>query len=281
MGQSQIYDHYFVLGDSSHHTKMSGCTLRFTKSSPVRATLIDEATGHVKYKIETPIKVSHVVTRIRKFESHTQPSPHTGEDTGSDSEDDMTLCGGVGGKVASDEVEEGEVDLELPESSDEMGRIYWKLLAPDKIGFQGKEHIRSEFLPKCGKMSGYVDFAEFHAENVSEPISYARSYTFIGPDGVEYRWAMGALGLHLPKVGLFSNSPMFWTLKNSTKLVTADEGKTIIAEFHRPNYFIHKQKARLDVRPEGMQMLDLIVLTFVYVERKRRQREGTQNRQPG
>jgi hypothetical protein len=86
---------------------------------------------------------------------------------------------------------------------------------------------------------------------------------------------MGALGLHLPKVSPFSDSPMFWTLKCSMKLITADEKKTVIAEFHRPNYFIHKQKARLDVQLEGMGILDLIILTFVYVECKRRQREGT------
>ena len=130
---------------------MSGCTLRFTRSSPVRTTLIDEATGHVKYKVETPIKVSHVVTRIRKFGSHAQPPLHLEEDTESGSDDDVTLCGNAEGKLPSDEVEGGE---DFPESSDEMARIYWKLLAPDKLIFHGKEHIRSEFLPKCGKMKG-------------------------------------------------------------------------------------------------------------------------------
>lgn len=74
---------------------------------------------------------------------------------------------------------------------------------------------------------------------------------------------------------------MISTLKHEMKLVTADEKKTVIAEFHRPHHFINKQKARLEVQPEGMEMLDYIILTFVYVERKRRQREGTQNRQPG
>lgn len=145
-------NHGFIFGDPSHI--MSGCTLRFTKSSPVRTTLFDEATGHAKYKIETPIKVSHVVTRIRKLESHTQPPPHLDEEPGSDSDDDATLCGGTEGKLPPDRVEEHEINLDFPESSDEMARIYWKLLAPDKFIFQGKEHIRSEFLPKCGKMNG-------------------------------------------------------------------------------------------------------------------------------
>lgn len=131
---------------------MGGCTLRFTRSSPVRTILIDQATGHAKYKIETPIKVAHVVTRIRKLESNTQPPLE--EDAGSDSDDNETLCGKTEEKLPFDEVEGDEIDLEFPESSDEMARIYWKLLAPDKIIFQGKEHIRSEFLPKCGKMKG-------------------------------------------------------------------------------------------------------------------------------
>lgn len=57
------------------------------------------------------------------------------------------------------------------------------------------------------------------------------------------------------------------------ELVTID-GKTVIAEFHCPNYLVNNQKARLEVRAEGMEMLDCIVLTFVYVENKRRQREA-------
>jgi hypothetical protein len=133
---------------------MSGCTLRFSKSSPVRTTFIDEATGRVKYKIETPIKVSHVVTRIRKFELHAQPLHNSDEESGSDSEDDATLCGTMEDKSRPDEVEGEEIKLDFLETSDEMTRIYWKLFAPDKIIFRGEEHIRSEFLPKCGKMKG-------------------------------------------------------------------------------------------------------------------------------
>lgn len=57
------------------------------------------------------------------------------------------------------------------------------------------------------------------------------------------------------------------------KLVTADEKKTVIAEFHRAHHIIRKRKARIEVQPAGMHMLDYIVLTFVFVERKRRERE--------
>lgn len=58
------------------------------------------------------------------------------------------------------------------------------------------------------------------------------------------------------------------------KLVTADGEKTVIAEFHPANYIVKRRKARLEVQPAGMDMLDYIILTFVIVENKRREREG-------
>lgn len=101
----------------------------------------------------------------------------------------------------------------------------------------------------------------------------SRSFTFTGPDGVQYRWALGSMGMNTPRVRLFSDSLVFLTLNDEVKLVTADE-KIVIAEFHRPNYFTNKQKARIDVRPAGMGMLDYIVLTFVFVDQARREREA-------
>ena len=61
-------------------------------------------------------------------------------------------------------------------------------------------------------------------------------------------------------------------LNRVVKLVTADDKKAI-AEFHRAHHFTKKQKARLEVQPAGMDMLDYIILTFVFAEDKRRERE--------
>ena len=97
---------------------------------------------------------------------------------------------------------------------------------------------------------------------------------FTGPDGVQYRWAMGALGMNYPKASCLSASLVSPTLNYDMKLVTADEKKKVIAEFHRAHYITKKQKARLEVQPEGMDMLDYIVLTFVFAENKRREREN-------
>jgi predicted Zn-ribbon and HTH transcriptional regulator len=84
---------------------------------------------------------------------------------------------------------------------------------------------------------------------------------------------MGAMGINYPKVSLSSASPVSSTLNHDMKLVTADEKKTVIADFHRAHHILKKQKARIEVQPAGMAMLDYIVLTFVFAENKRRERE--------
>ena len=135
---------------------MSGCTLQFTRNSPLRTTLVDEASGHAKYQIDTPRWAARRVTRIRKLDSSVQ-HPLDWDDTGSDSNDDTTEKGGP--KSKKDESDEGEheTEAELPESSDEIARIYWNWFSSDRIIFQGRTTSRSDFLPKCGKMKGYVE----------------------------------------------------------------------------------------------------------------------------
>ena len=151
---SHIYEHYSGLGGSPHHTTMSGCTLRFARDSPLRTTLVDEATGYAKYQIDTPIRLVSSVTRIRKFDSPTQPPPlHWDDDADSDSDDDITDKRKKK-KSKKDEDNEGEAETELPETSDEIARIYWKWFSSDRIIFRGRIHSRAEFLPKCGKLKG-------------------------------------------------------------------------------------------------------------------------------
>ena len=83
---------------------------------------------------------------------------------------------------------------------------------------------------------------------------------------------IGCNGNELPQ-GESSASSITSALTHDTKLVTTDDKKTVIAEFHRAHHFTKKQKARLEVQAAGMDMLDYIVLTFVFVENKRRARE--------
>ena len=140
-----------------YHTTMSGCTLRFAQNSSLRTTLVDEATGSAKYKIDTPVRIARSVTRIRKLDSPAQPPPHREEDD-PDSGKDTTNKGeknpsSNGDKGDNDEEGDG-TDTELPETSDEMARIYWKYFSPDRIIFRGRITTRSEFLPKNGKLKG-------------------------------------------------------------------------------------------------------------------------------
>ena len=62
-------------------------------------------------------------------------------------------------------------------------------------------------------------------------------------------------------------------LNHGAELVTTDE-QTVVAEFHRAHNIRKKRKARLEIHPAGMDVLDHIVLTFVFVEDRRRQREA-------
>jgi len=127
---------------------MSPYTLRLSRDSPLRTTLVDEATGQAKYQIDTPLRLTRSVTRIRKFDSPTQPPPHWyDEDPDPDSGDDIIDKKGS----KSEEEAEGDEVVELPETSDEIARIYWKWFSAARIVFRGRITNRTEFLPKAGK----------------------------------------------------------------------------------------------------------------------------------
>ena len=133
---------------------MAGCTFVFARNSPLRTTLVDEATGHAKYQIDTPMRLTGSVTRIRKLDSQTQPH-HWDDDSDSDSGDDITDKGKREEKFKSKKDEEDEVtEPELPQTSDEIGRVNWKWFSTDEFVFRGKTTTRDEFLPKAGKMKG-------------------------------------------------------------------------------------------------------------------------------
>jgi len=132
---------------------MSGCTFILSRNSPLRTTLVDEATGQAVYEIDTPRKLSRsCATKIRKFDSPTQPPLHRndGDDDNDSDEDDVDK------KDASTGAEGADPEpMELSESSDEMARIYWKWVSSDnRIIFRGKITSRNEFLPAAGKLRG-------------------------------------------------------------------------------------------------------------------------------
>ncbi|TFK64549.1 hypothetical protein BDN72DRAFT_261710 [Pluteus cervinus] len=82
-------------------------------------------------------------------------------------------------------------------------------------------------------------------ERKYETALFKRSRVFVGPDGNEYRWVAGPLSM------LFRN----------------DQSYTLIAQFHLP---INHETGYLEISPSGIDIIDFIVLTFIYIERRRR-----------
>ena len=125
---------------------MNDRTLLLSRNSCLRTTLIDEATGQAVYEIDTPRKVSKYVTKIRKFDSPTQPPLHWNDGGG-----DCDSGGGHVGRRGASTGGEPE-PMELPETSDEIARIYWKWSSDNRIIFRGKITTQKEFLPAVGTL---------------------------------------------------------------------------------------------------------------------------------
>jgi len=68
------------------------------------------------------------------------------------------------GKKGKEEEGDG-METELPETSDEIARIYWKWFSSNKIIFRGRITTRNEFLPDAGKLKGWANSRRvFHWE---------------------------------------------------------------------------------------------------------------------
>ena len=134
---------------SNTNTHMNGRTFLLSRDSTLRTTLIDEVNGQAVYEVDTPRKLSSsYVTKIRKLDPAARPRICSDDDD-PDSEEETAdrKCAFVG-------TEEDEPLMELPETSDEIARIYWKLASPDRIIYRGKITTQKAFLPECGKMKG-------------------------------------------------------------------------------------------------------------------------------
>lgn len=68
---------------------------------------------------------------------------------------------------------------------------------------------------------------------------------------------------------------LLFLMSLSTQLVTNDGSKTPIAYFHQKRYgvFGKKRPAFLEITPAGGHMIDVIVYTFVYIEKIRKDKE--------
>ncbi|KAH0835597.1 hypothetical protein J3R83DRAFT_9322 [Lanmaoa asiatica] len=128
--------------------------------------------------------------------------------------------------------------MDMRDQFDVIGEIEWHLIGSSTLRLNGLDMQSNEFLPAHG--------------------IFGRKRTFTGPDGCPYRWDM---------------------VFDAVVLSRDDTSRTEVARYHRGSLGIvgPKRKPRLEVDPDVEHMLDLIVLTFVYVEKIRmdKDRENT------
>jgi hypothetical protein len=117
---------------------------------------------------------------------------------------------------------------------DVLGKIEWHLFVSSKFRFGETEVETKEFIPKRGILG--------------------RMRVFIGPDSRPYRWH----------------------LKTRVVVLSRDDASRMeVARFHRATLGIigRKRKAMLEVSPEVAHMMDTIIMTFIYVEKLRKDGE--------
>ncbi|KAL0569944.1 hypothetical protein V5O48_012019 [Marasmius crinis-equi] len=76
-----------------------------------------------------------------------------------------------------------------------------------------------------------------------------RNRIFMGEDGKEYKWVLG---------------PVYPELRLN------DESQTVVAKYNPGSVFTKKRPGVLEIFPSARHMMDIIVMTFVYVETARR-----------
>ncbi|KDQ49654.1 hypothetical protein JAAARDRAFT_42673 [Jaapia argillacea MUCL 33604] len=120
---------------------------------------------------------------------------------------------------------------------EEVGRINWHRHHRSQMVFGGRTFEVNSFLQKTGFVG-------------------RGNRIWLGPDGQEYMWNV-------------DNSP--------TTLILNDGSGTVVACFTRGSlrlpWMKQKRPACLQIRPNGFHMVDLILLTFVYAEQKKREHD--------
>ncbi|KAG1891481.1 hypothetical protein F4604DRAFT_1611832 [Suillus subluteus] len=117
---------------------------------------------------------------------------------------------------------------------DVLGEIEWHKFSSSKFRSGGTEVETKEFIPKRGL--------------------WGRERVFIGPDSRPYRW----------------------NLKSRVVVLSRDDtSRAEVARFHRASFGIvgRKRRAMLEVSPEVAHMMDTVIMTFIYVEKLRKDKE--------
>ncbi|GLB35659.1 hypothetical protein LshimejAT787_0212240 [Lyophyllum shimeji] len=118
-----------------------------------------------------------------------------------------------------------------------LAQVEHNVVGSSVLRFGGKEILTKEYFRKEGWGA------------------YGRHRVFTASDGREYKWLLQTF---------------------TPKLIVNDESKGVVAKFHRRNLgIIGKPRPRsLEIFPAGEHMVQEILVTFVYVEKIRKDREN-------
>ncbi|KAG9308015.1 hypothetical protein JVU11DRAFT_12666 [Chiua virens] len=127
-----------------------------------------------------------------------------------------------------------------PDLIEVAGRIDWHCFGSSIFTIGGTTLESNVFLPRHG--------------------FFGRKRTFTGQDGRRYRWDMHS---------------------RDVVLSLDDSSRTQIARYHRASLGIigKRRHATLEIAPQAEHMLDLVILTFIYVEKLRMDKENRQRQQ--
>ncbi|KAG9312378.1 hypothetical protein JVU11DRAFT_6755 [Chiua virens] len=147
-----------------------------------------------------------------------------------------------------------------PDLIEVAGRIDWHCFGSSIFTIGGTTLESNVFLPRHG--------------------FFGRKRTFTGQDGRRYRWDMHSrdvvVSLYLADFWLDGHIHMF-----ISQLSLDDSSRTQIARYHRASLGIigKRRHATLEIAPQAEHMLDLVILTFIYVEKLRMDKENRQRQQ--
>ncbi|KAL4080488.1 hypothetical protein J3A83DRAFT_13079 [Scleroderma citrinum] len=117
-----------------------------------------------------------------------------------------------------------------------IGEIVWHWIGPSTMRLHGEEMKTNQFIPRQG--------------------IWGTKRTFTGPDGRSYKWDMDFSIVRLSR--------------------NDDQTEQELARSHRRHYGLvgSKRDPYLEVHPDLGHMLDMVILTFIYVDKLRMDNEN-------
>ncbi|KAJ7576119.1 hypothetical protein C8J56DRAFT_1117496 [Mycena floridula] len=213
--------------------------LHLSGHSILNSEYADDA-GRVIYRVQTPHKLGARTSTItcRIDNSGNSSGQECLERTGLGL-DKQDISSGEQSLSGASQEQTLPTEIIQPGRFGHLAQIDWKIIKFSIIRYGGVEYDTKRFFRKVG--FGW----------------YGRHRAFTAPDNKDYRWILGT-----------------WV----PTLVTDDKAQTPIATFHRRRWLFGKRKAYLEIFPEGMHFVNVILVTFVYIEKLRRDKERAAKR---